>query len=127
MSGQVFSGVLTLPKASATALANYLRVKLTAGLIVVAGIADQEVGTLEKAALDGETKATVRPMRDQAPVRRFVASAAVTQYALVYPAAGGKVSSTQNGSADPIGWALVAASGDGAVISVLRLDVRAMS
>lgn len=49
---------------------------------------------------------------------RFVASAAVSAGGAVYPAANGKVSSTA-ASGSQIGWALEAASADGAEFTVL--------
>lgn len=115
MSGAVHVGAITLPKASAFTADQYLRVKLTAGVVAIAG-AEDDYGTLETPALDGDTVVAVLP-HGCGTVRKFIASAAIAKDAAVYAAAGGKVSSTLSGRL--IGWARAAASGDGAEVEVI--------
>jgi len=100
------------------AVAKNLRVALSAGNIAAAGITDTEIGILEEAILANETKGAVRLSATNESVR-VTAAGAVTQYAEVYAAAGGKISATPSGTR--WGIALEAASGDGSVVEVLRL------
>lgn len=99
------------------ALARYLRVKLSAGVLVVADAGDNELGTLDAQALAANQAMAVIPS-DEPCVRKAVAAGAINQFANVYRAAGGKISATANG---PVwGVAMQAASGDGSEINVLR-------
>lgn len=100
------------------AIAQFLRVKLSAGKLAVAGAEDEDIGTIEEASFADGDKVTVRTYNAEGS-RKMVASAAITQFAKVYGAAGGKVSSTANGA--PKGIALAAASGDGSIIEVLPM------
>lgn len=101
-----------------SALAPYLRVKLTAGKLVAAGAGDADIGTLERRVLAANDLAAVVPPTVDGAVM-MVAAAAISQYALVYGAAGGKVSASSGGV--PVGIALEQAGGDGDHIRVLRL------
>ncbi|MFQ5505313.1 MAG: capsid cement protein [Planctomycetota bacterium] len=99
------------------AIAAGLRVKLTAGKLAVAGVADKEIGTLEAASFaDGDARA-VR-LRNAQGTRKMVANGAISQGAAVFTAAGGKVGPSI-ATAFLIGTALEAASADGDVIEVL--------
>ena len=98
-----------------SALARYLRVKLSSGKLVVATAADDEVGTLDGAALAADDSVAVIP-RGEAGVRKMVAAGAIAQYAEVFAAAGGKVDDSGTLSR---GIAMEAASGDGSEINVL--------
>lgn len=97
------------------AIAQYLRVKLSAGKLAACDAADSGVGTIEEAAFaDGDLK--VVRLWNAAGTRKMVAAGAVSQYANVYGAAGGKVDDVANENF--VGIALEAASGDGSVIEV---------
>lgn len=112
---------VTLPASGA--LAPYLRVALnSSNVLAAAGAADRGLGTLDERVLAGETHAGIVPW-NAAGTRYLVASAAISQYAKVYPSAGGKISATENGPA--LGIALFEASGDGAIIEVLVVDLDA--
>lgn len=118
MSGVVIQGSRTYDK-DTSSLGAYLRVKLTAGVLALAGASDVDIGTTERLFLAGENVASVVHPRVAGTVR-MVVSAAVTAYAKVYGASNGRVSSTASGI--PIGIALTAASNAGEIIEVLRLD-----
>lgn len=97
-----------------SALAEGLRVKLSAGYLVVAGAADDELGTIEQRVLAADTVAAVLPIDTQG-VRHMVAAGAIANGATVYAAAGGKIA--DSGTLIR-GVAMEAASGDGSVIRV---------
>jgi len=120
MSATVRNGSLTFP--STAALAPYLRVKLTAGVLAAAGAADDELGILEARTTTDDTVGSVLPVNAPGTCKA-VANEAIAQYALLYRAAAGKVSDTPNGK--PWGIALEAASGDGSQIEVYRLPSEA--
>lgn len=98
------------------ALAPYLRVKLSAGKLVVAEALDEELGVLDTRVLTADAASAVTPLNIGGSIR-MIAGGAVIQFASVYGAAGGKVKSTVN--ANFIGIALQAASGDGSHIEIL--------
>ena len=100
-----------------SALAANLRVKLTAGKLVVAGDDDDEVGTLDAPSLAADAKVAVIPREDPC-VRKMVASEAISIYDEVYAADDGKVATTGTLIR---GIAMEAASGDGSIINVLTL------
>lgn len=105
------------------AIAQFLRVKLGSGVLSAAGAEDEDIGTIEIAALASGDKVPVRIWNAQG-TRKMVASAAITSGAKVYGAAGGKISSTATGNA--IGIALEAAAGNNSVIEVLTLPGKAL-
>jgi hypothetical protein len=72
------------------ALAPFLRVKLSTGKVVVAGDADDELGTTAGRALAEDDPIAVIP-RGEGGVRYCVAAAAFAQFAQLYAAASGKV------------------------------------
>jgi hypothetical protein len=123
MTARVSGPVKSYPNNSA--LAPYLRVKLSAGYLVVAGAGDDELGILEGRTFATDTVGAVRSLLLGETVR-MVAAGAVSQYADVYRAASGKISATPNGKR--IGIAMEAASADGSQIEVLPLkaDAQAM-
>lgn len=99
------------------ALAQFLRVKLSAGKLAAAGLGEVELGTITTAAFaDGDVRAVA--LNTKQGTVKMVADGAITLVAAVYGAAGGKVSATANGHL--IGTALVAASGNNSVLEVLR-------
>jgi hypothetical protein len=116
MTALVQREVRTFPNNSA--IAPYLRVKVTAGFLAVAGAGDSELGILEQRTLATDTVGTVR-LPSMANTVRVTAAAAISANATIYRAANGKVSVTVNGAA--WGIALEAASGDGSVIEALRV------
>lgn len=99
------------------AIAQDLRVKLSAGKLAVAGDTDSDLGTLLEASFAADEWRTVS-LKNKPGTVRMVAGEAITANSVVYGFAGGKVGVTTN--ANRIGLALEAASGDGSVIEVLR-------
>lgn len=100
------------------ALAQYLRVKLTSGKLAAAGASDTAIGQIETQAFAAGTFHAVRlPLANG--TCKMVAAGAVTQYANVYGAAGGKVDDAPGGQF--IGVSLSTAAADNEVIEVLRL------
>jgi hypothetical protein len=112
---RVKTGSLTFQATSA--LAPYLRVKLSASKLVVAGATDNELGTLEERVLAADDYAAVVPKNAEGTVK-MVAAGAIAQYASVYGAASGKVDDVANENF--IGMAMTASSADGDYIEVLR-------
>jgi hypothetical protein len=88
---------------------------ITPGALALAGAGDVELGTVEIPCLVAGP-ATVR-LRTAQGTQKFVANGAITAGDLVYAAAAGKVGAS---GTVLIGEALETASGDGAVIEVLR-------
>ncbi|MGB0714263.1 MAG: capsid cement protein [Phycisphaerae bacterium] len=106
---------------ASAAIGRYLRVKMTAGKVALAGVGatdePAELGTMEMAAFAADELVSVR-LRNAPGTVKMVASGAITQGAAVFGAAAGKISASTSGAA--IGRALEAASADGDVIEVLR-------
>ena len=97
------------------ALPPYVRVKLVGGQLQLASNTEAELGTtLSRAYAVGDLVAVLP--REQAVVRKCVASAAFAQFAPLFAAVNGKVAAA---GTLPRGVALEAASGDGAIVSVL--------
>ncbi len=97
----------------------YARVKLTAGKLAVAGLADKELGTAEQEAFaDGDVIA-VR-LRTAQGTCKMLAVEALAVGAAVYTEADGKVQDTAAETSFLVGTALEAATADGDVIEVLR-------
>lgn len=101
-----------------TAIGRGLRVVLSSGVLAVAGIDDRELG-VTTARIEANEHGSVY-LRTAAGTVQMVASKAITLGATVYTAAAGKVSDAQGEDAVAVGQALEAASGDGAIIEVLR-------
>jgi hypothetical protein len=99
------------------AIAQDLRVKLTAGKLAVAGDTDSDLGTLLEEAFAADEWKTVC-LKNKQGTTRMVAGEAITAHAAVYGFAGGKVGATVN--ANYLGVAMEAASGNNSVIEVLR-------
>lgn len=116
MTSVAHVGARSFPNDSA--IAQYLRVQLTSGNLLAAGVNDDELGILEGRTFSTDTKGSVRMPSSHESVYG-VASGAITQYANVYPDAAGKLTGTDNGPR--WGIALEAASADGSIIEVLRL------
>jgi hypothetical protein len=116
MSGYIDGNTRTFTN-GASAIARCIRVKLSSGVLAVAGIGDREIGTTVtriEASVDGAVR-----LRSADGTAKFTASGAITSGASVYGAASGKISSTQGVGAFLIGTALEAASDDGSIIEVL--------
>lgn len=100
------------------ALAKHLRVKISSGFLIAAGIGDKDLGTMEYASLSTDEAGCVR-MRTAQGTAMYIASAAIAANAEVYTAASGKISSTKGTGAFSLGTALTAAAADGDYIEVL--------
>jgi hypothetical protein len=106
------------------AIAQYLRVKLSAGVLAVAGADEADIGVMDRPAFAANDSVAVRLPHAPGTVN-MVASEAISQYSNVYGAAGGKVADTT--STQFIGVALTAAGGDGSIIEVLRFVPQAVT
>ena len=104
-----------------TAIGQYLRVKLTAGKLVLAGLTDNDIGTTYAPVLEADKPVAVIP-RGRSVVRKHVADGVVALHATVYTAANGKVSATNGASSKVRGIATTPATGDGSIIDVLTLE-----
>lgn len=97
------------------AIAQHLRVKLSAGVLAVAGASDLALGTMERASLASGDKVPVR-LRTAQGTRKYVAASSFSVGVAVYGAASGKVDDV---GSQLIGTALEASGADGDVIEVL--------
>lgn len=106
--------------ADTTISSAYLRVKLSGDhTVTVAGLDDIEIGVARAAAAAAADPVSVLTETKQGTMV-LVAAGAISQNALVYPAASGKVSATVKGA--PRWIALEAAAGDGSVIECMRFN-----
>ena len=118
MPGSNDGGFLTFE--AGAAIAQHARVKLSAGVLAVAVLADgpgTELGTLEEASFAAGDVRTVRA-RNVPGSRKMIANGALAVGAKVYTAAAGKVGATATG-AFLEGIALTASAADGDLIEVL--------
>jgi len=116
--GQV-SGRRRTFQASA-AIARYLRVKLSSGKLAAAGLADNDIGTLDYAALAADEYVPVN-LRSLEGTELVVAAGEITLGAAVYTAASGRVSATAAATSYKRGIALEAATAAGDIIEILPL------
>ncbi len=100
------------------ALSKHRRVKLSAGKLAYAGVADVGIGTLEQDCFADGDVVDVRLRNLQGTVK-MIAAGAVTSGAVVYAAANGKIDDTA--SNQQVGIALEAATADGDIIEVLPM------
>jgi hypothetical protein len=100
------------------AIAQYLRVVLSAGKLAVAGITDRELGQTERRTYADGDNVSVR-LRNAGGTCIMVANAAIAVGADVFSAASGKVGASAS-TARRIGTALTASAADGDWIEVLR-------
>jgi hypothetical protein len=114
--GQFVETVCRALPASA-AIGQYLRVKLVAGQLALAGAADVEIGTMDAPAYVAGQSYAVR-LRTAQGTCLMVAAVAIAAGVSVYADANGQVGVT--GTNPLIGTSLAAASGAGSVIEVLR-------
>jgi hypothetical protein len=117
MSGQFIENGCKAFVCGATAIARYARVKLSSGLLVVAGLEDKDLGIATRRMAPGEHGA-VR-LRTSEGTDAMIASEAITAGATVFTAADGKVGPTATG-AFQVGTALEAATAAGDIIEVVR-------
>jgi hypothetical protein len=109
----------------AAATAQYLRVKDNgSGKLTTAGAVEVDLGVSDKPVLAADDDAAVR-LRNAPGTAKMTAAGAISAWATVYGAAGGKIDDTANGN--PVGIALEAATADGDVIEVLRFAVLAQN
>lgn len=99
------------------AYAQFLRVKLSSGVLAVAGITDKELGTLERASFASGDPVSVI-LRNKVGTKVMVANGAISLGADVFTAANGKVGPSAS-TAFLVGTALQAAAADGDLIEVL--------
>lgn len=98
------------------AVAQYLRVKLlSTGKFDVAGISDNDIGTLEEASFVAGDMRAIR-LRGADGTRKMIASGAITNSADVFADAGGKITATPNPFF--LGRALEAAGANNDIIEV---------
>jgi hypothetical protein len=114
MSQRVTEPLKTFPVSGA--LAKYLRVKLSAGDLALAGSTDVELGVMENPTFAGDTVGTVH-LRTAEGTDKFVASDAITAGNAFYAAANGKVASS---GTVLIGIALETTTAGGDVFEGLR-------
>ena len=117
MSGQCIENGCKAFTVGDTAIARYARVKLSSGVLVVAGLTDKDIGIATRRFEPG-THGSVR-LRTADGTSAMIASEAISAGATVYTAADGKVGPSATG-AFQIGTALEAATADGDIIEVLR-------
>lgn len=101
--------------AASSALGQHLRVKMSAGVLALAGATDVEIGTLDRPVVTGDEVGTVR-LRSAQGTRKMVAAGAITANNPVYAAASGKVDASGTVFC---GTALEASTANGDVIEVL--------
>lgn len=120
MSGQYVEGNHKTFVNGGTALGIYLRVKLAAGVLALAGLTDAGIGqTMRRVEADAHGDVLLHRANGTRPM---VAAVAISAGDAVYTAANGKVSNVQGVGSYLIGTALEAASGDGAIFEVLACD-----
>lgn len=101
------------------AIGQFLRVKLVAGVLQIAGLADRGLGTLRAAAFaSGDVRAV--SLRSKQGTAQYMASGAINAGADVFTDANGMITATQQPGSFHVGSALEAASASGDVIEVLH-------
>lgn len=114
MPGFNESGDITMT--AGAAIAQHLRVIITAGKLAVAGITARELGTINEASFaDGDVRSVC--LRNATGTRKMVANAAIAVGAEVFTAASGKVGASAS-TAFREGIALSATAADGEIIEV---------
>lgn len=104
------------------AIAQYLRVYFTGGQISTAGAANRDIGVTDKASLAANEYVAVR-LRNAAGTCKMTAADAITQGAIVYAAAGGKIDDAGADGGEALGYALEAVTADGDILEVLRCNI----
>jgi len=101
------------------AIAQYARVKFSSGKVVEAGLTDRELGTAEQQAFASGDIIAVR-LRTAQGTCKMIAIEVLSQGALLYTEASGKVQDTVQATSFLVGTALEAATANGDIIEVLR-------
>jgi hypothetical protein len=120
MSGQYVEGNHKSFMNGGTAVNQYLRVKLAAGVLAVAGLAEDGIGQVMR-RVEADRHGDVLLHRANG-TRPMVAAVQIAAGDKIYTAAAGKVSNVQGVGSYLIGKAVDAASGDGAYVEVLACD-----
>jgi hypothetical protein len=118
MGTQYVEGPLRTFTVGASDIPAFARVKLSSGLLVIAGIGDKELGTLETIGKVGEL-AAVR-LRNAPGTFIGIAAGAIAVGADVSTAASGKFNDTAGTGSFLSGTAITAAAADGDYIEILR-------
>lgn len=119
MSGQFVENAHKSLLNGGTAVGQYLRVKLAAGVLSVAGLTDAGIGiTSRRIEADAHGDAWLFPGAGGLGTLPMVAAVAITAGDAIYTAASGKVSNVQGVGSYRIGTALESGSGDGSIIEV---------
>lgn len=105
---------------ASAAIAKHLRVTFSSGKLAAAGLAVNDLGTIDYAALAANEYVPVN-LRTLQGTEFVVVDGAVSQGAVVYTAASGKVSSTAASTSYKRGIALEAATADGDIIEILPM------
>jgi hypothetical protein len=105
---------------SGAALAANLRVKLVAGVLQLAGVADDDLGTTEYAVFAASVPVAVRLRTASGTVKMVADGSTILAGGQVRTAASGKVAVTNASGSRVRGIALEASSADGDVIEVLQ-------
>lgn len=103
------------------AIGIFLRAKLTAGTLALAGIGDKEIGCMERPAFAAGDIVSVR-LRTAQGTCKMVASKAIAIGADVFTAANGQVSDVQGTGAFYEGTSMEAAAAAGDAIEILRAN-----
>lgn len=101
------------------ALPLHARVKLTAGKLALAGLADKEIGTTERQAFADGDAIPVR-LRTAYGTSKMIAAKALTAGTTIRTAASGKVSDAAAVGSFIVGDVLDTATADGDIVEVLR-------
>ena len=108
--------VSLIPFTYGAAMPRHARVKLTAGVLALAGATDYELGCLVSPTLDTSGTTTVR-LVNHPGTQRMIASGAISANSDVFAAADGKIAAT---GTIYLGQSREAATADGDIIEVLR-------
>ena len=117
MSGQWIENQHKTFTNGSVARSQWLRVKLAAGVLELAGLADAGIGVVTR-RVEASVPGDVLLHRGMG-TRPMVAAVAITAGDAIYSAADGKVSNVHGVDSYLLGTALEAASGDGATVEVL--------
>lgn len=119
MSGQFVENAHKALLNGGTAIAQYRRVKLAAGVLSVAGLADAGIGiTSRRVEADVHGDVWLHPGSGGVGTQPMVAAVQIAAGDAIYTAADGEVSNVQGVGSYLLGYALEAASGDGAIFEV---------
>lgn len=102
-------------------IGQFLRVKLVAGVLQIAGLSDRGIGTVDRSnQVSGDSVSVT--LRTKQGTTQYIASGAITAGADVFTDANGKISATQAPGSFHLGTALEAAAADGDIVEVENLN-----